>query len=736
MSVLYEKPETEEPSEAADPEIRTLFDSIKSREKYFADNWWKQAEAATELYHYEKEDPQNPYNILYSNTEVLKPSLYSATPKPDIRGRFVENPVSPLTKLCENFLIVFSDPADPGHESLDNSMSEVVASALVAGSGFIRLRHYPDRPVPICTEFGGYKDLIWARGKKWSRLPWIAFRHEMSKDEIFAQFKVKGDDAKKYKAEQADDSPDDDSKSAGKDQSIVYEVWVKEDREVYYLCEDWEGLLLREDKDPMKLQSFYPTPGPMILTQKPGRLIPTPLYQYYRKQAEELNRVTARLNKVLSAIKVKGAYNSMLGDELAKLLSDSDMDNSLVPAKEAGLLAQSGGFEKQIWLLPIDQLIKVASELYNARIQIKQVIYELTGLSDIIRGSSVASETATAQNLKNKWGSIRLRDMQKIVAGYVRDLYRLAVDASAQLVPAKTWKEITQLPFPLQAEKQAAVEQILMDKLQGRPSSPQVQQAAQAPSVEELLTRLVSDANRTYTINVQSDSTIDLDTATQKEEVLEFMNAMGQLMAGLQPLASLGPSGLEAAKAIVVAVCSRFKFGLSVVDSLKAIQQPPPQQTGPTPEQQQKEKDLQAQEKQLQTLLTKLEDTKRDLDTQQKEFSAEVKVFRAEQAAQEQISQAKASAEEASRRAAMAESKATFVERKSELTGVTAGLKASAKANSDVQKQATPVLDSMAKAIETMAVAVSELQTAVKALAKPRVVRKEGNSFISEASPD
>lgn len=88
-------------------------------------------------------------------------------------------------------------------------------------------------------------------------------------------------------------------------------------------------------------------------------------------------------------------------------------------------------------------------------------------------------------------------------------------------------------------------------------------------------------------MNIQTSSTIDLDTASDKQEVTEFMNAFGQLLSGLQPLMQLGPQGLEVAKEIGMAVASRFKFGLSIVDVLAKMeipQPPPPGQAPPDPE--------------------------------------------------------------------------------------------------------------------------------------------------------
>jgi hypothetical protein len=294
------------------------------------------------------------------------------------------------------------------------------------------------------------------------------------------------------------------------------------------------------------------------------------------------------------------------------MLSSEELENELIPAAEAGLLAQSGGFDKHIWMLPIEKLITVAQELYKAREAIKTVIYELTGISDIIRGSSVASETATAQGLKNKWGTVRLRKMQSTVSDYARDLFRLTIDCASDHVKAAQWKEITQVQLPLLAEKQAAQQRMMqlqqqmqMQAMQmqaaqppqippqGPPGMPpqspqppqspppnpemqQLQATLAQPAFEDILSQIKSDQHRTFVVNIQTSSTIDLDTAQDKAEVGDFMNAMGQLMAGLQPLMSFGPTGVEALKAILIAVCQRYKFGIDIASVIEGIQPPPP----------------------------------------------------------------------------------------------------------------------------------------------------------------
>jgi hypothetical protein len=122
-------------------------------------------------------------------------------------------------------------------------------------------------------------------------------------------------------------------------------------------------------------------------------------------------------------------------------------------------------------MLPIERLVEVAKQLYVARESIKQVIYEITGISDIIRGSSVASETATAQDLKNKWGTVRLRRMQTLVADYARDLFRMSVDCGSEYIPPEKWREITQLlEIPTEQEQAVAKQQLAYEQHRFRPN--------------------------------------------------------------------------------------------------------------------------------------------------------------------------------------------------------------------------------------------------------------------------
>lgn len=640
-------PTAEQMSAAELQFVSNALAAILARESEFEKGWWKQAEAAEKIYIADTQaNKENvPYNILYSNTEVLLPSLYSATPKPDIRTRYKEQNLKPIPQVVERFLTVAADPQNPGGDTFDSAMQDCVLSALVPGSGYVRLRYVENAAFPIRYESGHFKTIVWGKGIRWSKVPWIAFKTSMKRDQMLKTFKITDEEA------QTEYKPSTEAEN-DKDTCTIWEYWDKTTRKVYFLCEEWrKKLLTPASDDPLGLENFFPTPGLLMMTVRSGKYLPIPLYNYYLEQAEELNRVSVRLQKVLSAIRVRGAYNGLLGDDLKKMLASEEMENELVPAGEAGLLAQSGGFDKHIWMLPIEDFITVAKELYAAREAIKQVIYEITGISDIIRGSSAPSETATAQDLKNKWGTVRLRRMQTVVANYARDLFRMTIDCSSDHVPAQRWRDITQMmDIPTAQEKQVAVAQLNYLKQQAQqmaaqmpppqppqpgmppppqppgppPPDPKLIQAASSPTWEDILGKIKQDMNRTFIINIQTSSTIDLDTAQDKSDVNEFMTAMGQLLPGLQGFVSLGPTGLEAAKAILMQVCLRYKFGLDIADTIQQIQMPPPQPQAPTGPPPPSPAELQAVEMTAQAKIAKAASDQRVMQAQEQAALADI----------------------------------------------------------------------------------------------------------------
>jgi len=124
-----------------------------------------------------------------------------------------------------------------------------------------------------------------------------------------------------------------------------------------------------------------------------------------------------------------------------------------------------------------------------------QQIYETLGISDIMRGSSKASETATAQKIKAQFGSVRLDYYQNELARWVRDALRIKAEIIAEHFQPETI--------------------IAMSNIQYTPDAPLANDAA----------ALIKTLSKTqYRIKVDSDTMAAIDWDARKQEATDTEN--------------------------------------------------------------------------------------------------------------------------------------------------------------------------------------------------------------------
>jgi hypothetical protein len=118
-------------------------------------------------------------------------------------------------------------------------------------------------------------------------------------------------------------------------------------------------------------------------------------------------------------------------------------NGTLIPVKNWAAFAEKKGLEGAISLVEILPIAQALKEAYMAFEQIKGQIYELTGISDIIRGQTQASETATAQKIKNNYASMRLKTYQDEVERFAERLLNLKAQIICKHFDAQTICQIS-----------------------------------------------------------------------------------------------------------------------------------------------------------------------------------------------------------------------------------------------------------------------------------------------------
>ncbi len=581
--------------------------------------WRDKADKVVKRYRGE-EKRKNRFNVLWANTETLRPAVYNSRPNPDVRRRFRDSdPVGKaVSELLERALMVMVD-----YECTDQAFKNDVLDGLLVGRGISRVRYIPslkqvgkapksagevnedpqtpDDPEVLDTgeeqeeveyeqvipEHVNWKDIRFGYARTWDEMPHIFFRHKLTRSDANEKFGETLIRDIKFSVPTAEDSANP-SETVSETERVAefWEVWDRLGRQVFFIQENCEECLYPKDnpegEPPLNLAGFFPIPEPLRMIENTDSFEAIIPFTLYEQQAEELDDITGRINKIVKALRLRALYDSKL-TEMSDLMSAGD--NDMIPVQSAQAYIDGGGLDKAISWMPIDMAAAVLKELYEARDRQKAIIDELTGISDIVRGATDPDETRGAQELKQTNFSVRLSRMQKEVQRYCKDLLRLASEVMAEKFAPQTFTEMTELQFPTNLQKQQAQlqaqSQAALAQEQGQPPPPPPPML-QMPSWEDIRTVMTSDGMRRFKVDVETDSTIAATLNSDMAGMAEVLKAIGELLQLIGPLVSNGSLPVDAAKELVMAVVRRARMGMAVEDAFDKMK--PPQPPGPPPE--------------------------------------------------------------------------------------------------------------------------------------------------------
>lgn len=537
------------------------------------------------------------FNILWSNVETVRPALYSALPKPDIRRRFRDEDalamhVSEILERATSFVLE--------NTSFDGRMIDATNDLLLPGRGTTRIKYVPTMSEGGETEDGveieqvveseeiEYESIKWdslllGPGDNWDELPWIAFEHQLDKEQVM-QISPDFADKLSYGNTVDPNLSQSERNDAARvtQQARVYEIWDKIERKVRWVAWEFKDDFIAIDDDPLNLKDFWPIPKPCYAIESSQSLVPITDFSMYQTLADNLEDVTNRMSRITRALRVRGIYDSTMS-EIKKLFDAND--NDMIPAENLSRLIEKGGIDKAIWMFPNETLTNVLLQLWQYRTQTIQQIYELTGISDIQRGSSNAHETLGAQKIKANFGSQRLQRKQREIQRYARDLIRMTVEIVGEQFSPETLMAMTGLKFPTQQQKaqmQMQIEQAKMTyqqqaqqaQMQGQqpPPEPQMppemEEMMSKPTWEELKAVMSDDILRSYRIEIETDSTIQADQQADQEALSVLMQSIAQFSQGIQPAIESGLLDENGAKKLLQGFLKRFRLGREVEEAI------------------------------------------------------------------------------------------------------------------------------------------------------------------------
>lgn len=449
------------------------------------------------------------YNILWANMETMKASVYTQAPKAVVQRRWSDNdPIgrqaveilerainfmfeindvdSRLKQVRDDYLLygrgvarVFYDPVFETVEDneqtsgLDIEAMEgpdadvreqaVDGSVVVDGEGALKFEN-------VKVRFVQRDDFVHQISRVWDEVDWVAFRGYLDRQGLIDRFGEKI--GKQIPLEQSPDTDrfEEDKAETSKGKAEIWEVWDKVSREVLWVSKGYPDVL--ESGAPyLELDGFYPCPRPVYGTLTNESLFPIPDYVFYQDQAEEINRLTARIAALTDSLKLVGFYSGgPQGEgspEIEKAVKPG-FENRMIAVKSWSAFASGQGKDQApiVWL-PIEQVSNILTACVELRKQLIDDVNQIYGISDILRGDGDKEETATAQSIKAQYGSTRIRGRQQDVARFARDITRMTGEIIAKIFQAETLEKISNIKLPKQSDvvMQAIIESVMKGRL-------------------------------------------------------------------------------------------------------------------------------------------------------------------------------------------------------------------------------------------------------------------------------
>jgi hypothetical protein len=521
-------------------------------------------------------------NLFWSTMQVLLSMLYARPPKADVARSFQDYD-DDVARVAGTMLQRLLNRAfDDSTSAWDSAVRQGIEDWLVVGEGQIWLRYEvktEDYEVPaVFDEFGQeispaeqaeriidedapvdyiyWEDFFWSPARTWTEVRWVARRVFMTKDQLEARFGEKiasqvplGNFSKKDQVN--DQSPKHDPWNKAE----VFEIWCKEKRKVYWYAKSCDIILDVKD-DPLQLDNFFPCPKPLAANVTSSNFMPRADYIFAQDQFNELDEINTRITWLTRAAKVVGVYDKSA--EGIQRVFNQGSENQLIPVDNWAMFAERGGIKGQVDWIPIQEVVNAIDHLRQYRQDKVMQIYEVLGISDIMRGSSKASETAAAQQIKAQFGSTRIQLKQFYIADWITQALRIKAEIICKHFQPETI--------------------VRKSNIMRTPDAQIAMQGVQLLKDEEMAE---------YRINIEADSMAALDWAAERDAAVQFMQGLGAFISQVAPMAQQVPAAAPVLMSLLQWSVSKFRVSTqieSVLDqAIAALKQQGVPQPQPNP---------------------------------------------------------------------------------------------------------------------------------------------------------
>ena len=484
--------------------------------------------------------PTDKLNFFHTNVYTLQCMLYGSTPQIDV-SREHHDPDDDVARVAAVlYQRILQSDVEASGEDFPTALKAALQDRLLPGLGVCRVRYEVETgKVPTLNpetleieqleqtlsegapvDYVHWQDFRWGWARTWGEIPWMAFRSFLTKEEVRTRFNKKVAASLEYKQQLPSGSENKDA-TEGADQknnirkAEVWEIWNKGDKKVFWWSRGAD-IILDSEEDPLQLAGFWPMPRPLTANITTTLYQPKADYIISQDLYNEIDELQSRIATITRAVKVVGVYDKSASESVGRMLKEG-LENDLIPVDNWAMFAEKGGLAGVVDWFPVQEVVQTLQTLIAIRDQTIELLYQVTGMSDVLRGANTDQYTSDGTNqLKAKFGSIRVQALQDEFARFAGDLEALKAEIISKHFETKTIVQQSSAKFLPQADQ---------DKIEP------ALQLMQSPEIK-------------WRVNIRPESIAMIDYAQLKSERTEFLTAMATYIQSAQAAVQAVPGSL------------------------------------------------------------------------------------------------------------------------------------------------------------------------------------------------
>lgn len=581
-----------------------------------SEDWTEQANKIVKLYLDQQRTAASPrrFALLWSNIETLKPSVYAKLPTVLCSRRYKDP--HPVGRTAAELLERATNATFDLYRA-DEVFRMVRDDRLLAARGQAWVRYEADlngdkiKSERVCIDYVHWCDFGHNVAGVWKDV-WLTWR-KVYKNREDVEERFKKEVAEKLTYQKRVDS-DGKELSGGELLACLYEMWDKKRGQTVFISRDYQEII-EEGPPPLNFRDFFPCPEPCYGSKTGKSLIPTPDYRYYQDQANEIDDLTEKIANLTDFLIMRGfvpAGPSADGADAVRIMIQSlqsamtSNKNVFVPVESWAGFTEKGGAAKLIDWLPVDKVMQALKAAVETRTQLIQDVYQITGISDILRGQTDAQETFGAQQLKAQTGSRRISNAKDEVARFCRNIGQLVAEVIAEVFQPQTIADMTGFGYdptgqavdPAQQPQQPPMGMLgqppqMPPQMGAPPLQPGMPQQGMPPQGampgmppgmpmpgqpaspskqtfnDEVIQLLRNDRMRGFLIDIETDSTIQPDEDAEKQRRTEFVTGVGSFLKEAALIIPGAPSLVPMISEMLLFLVRGFRAGRSLEEVIE-----------------------------------------------------------------------------------------------------------------------------------------------------------------------